>query len=156
MCNPSNQRFCHYVMISVILTGDLCILTETWLKPETSSRFVNFPGYSLTRADRSDGRGYGGVAVLCRSGFRVKRLQSVCSCGTCKLETLWLSVSDDRGRRFSLCAVYRPPRPNMVHLSADFDCLEAQLQRVLLMSARPHSYHRGLELRFAWSRLELR
>ena len=55
----------------------------------------------------------------------------------CKLETLWLSVSDTRGRRFSLCAVYRPPRPAIAELTADFDCLESQLQRVLLLSADP-------------------
>ena len=39
---------------------DICVLSETWLKPETHSRYVHFPGYDFTRADRPDGRGYGG------------------------------------------------------------------------------------------------
>ena len=90
------------------LNCDICVLSETWLKPETLSRYVNFPGYSLTRADRRDGRGYGGLAVLSRVGFSVKRLQSVCTCNSCRLETLWMTVSCSRGRKFVLCAVYRP------------------------------------------------
>ena len=64
---------------------DVCVLSETWLKPETPSRYITFPGYTLTRADRPDGRGYGGVAILSRSAFRIKRLQSVCASDRCKL-----------------------------------------------------------------------
>ena len=116
---------------------DLCVLSETWLKPETISRFVNFPGYSLTRADRPDGSGFGGVAVLARTGLRVKRLQSVCSSNTCKLETLWLSVTTRHGRRFMLCALYRPPCHSLAQVTTDLDCLETQIQRVILHSPCP-------------------
>ena len=55
---------------------DICVLSETWLKPETLTRYVNFPGYKLTTADRSDGRGYGGLplAILSRVDFSVNRI----------------------------------------------------------------------------------
>ena len=98
---------------------------------------MQFPGYKLTRADRPDGRGYGGVAVLSRADFNVKRLQSVCTCSICRLETLWMSVTCKRGRKFVLCAVYRPPRHAANHLAADFNCLDVQYQRILLMTSDP-------------------
>ena len=49
---------------------DLLFVTETWLKPSTPSRLLSFPGYRVFRADRPDKSGYGGVAVLCRDGFK--------------------------------------------------------------------------------------
>ena len=116
---------------------DVCVLSETWLKPEISSRYVNFPGYTLTRADRPDGRGYGGVAVLCKSDFKIRKLQSVCASAQCKLETLWVSMTNVHGRRFNVCGLYRPPRHTSAHISADLDCLEIQVQRVLLSSTDP-------------------
>ena len=116
---------------------DLCVLTETWLKPEIPSRYVNFPGYTFLREDRPDGRGYGGVAVLCKTDLKVKRLQSVCLSSECTLETVWLSVTNLRGRRLNVCAVYRPPHRSLAQFSADFDCLEVQVQRVLFSSTDP-------------------
>ena len=74
---------------------DICILSETWLKPKTLSRYVQFPGNSLTRADRPDGRGYGVLAVLSRTGLSVKRLQPVCTCNSFKLETLLAVFTKD-------------------------------------------------------------
>ena len=115
---------------------DLRVLSETWLKPETISRLVSFPGYSLTRADRPDGSGFGGVVVLTRTGLRVKTLQSVCSSNNCKLETLWLSVTTQHGRRF-MCALYRPPCHSLAQVTTDVDCLETQIQRFILHSSCP-------------------
>ena len=40
--------------------NDVMLLSETWLKPSTPSRLITLPGYNLVRADRPDGRGYGG------------------------------------------------------------------------------------------------
>ena len=37
-------------------------LNETWLRPSTRNRLLILPGYRLIRADRPDGRGYGGIA----------------------------------------------------------------------------------------------
>ena len=61
----------------------------------------------------------------------------MCSCNICKIETLWVSIANPRGRRFVLGAVYRPPRHTTDHLSVDFNCLETQLQRILLTSSDP-------------------
>ena len=43
---------------------DLLTLKETWLRPSTPNRLLVVPGYQLLRADRPDGRGNDGVAVL--------------------------------------------------------------------------------------------
>ena len=48
-----------------------------------------------------------------------------------------MSVTGCTGRKFVLCAVYRPPRHSVNHVSADFNCLETQLQRIILTSSDP-------------------
>ena len=89
---------------------DIAVICETWLRPETSSRFVTIPGFSLHRADRPDGSGYGGIAVLLKDHLKVKPLKSVESVeNDGKIETLWLQVFNPHGRRFNLGCVYRPP-----------------------------------------------
>ena len=117
--------------------GDVCVLSETWLKPETPSRYVNFPGYSFTRADRAYGQGFGGVGILTRSGLSFKRLQSVCCSNKCKLETIWLSITTQRRRHFNLCALYRPPCYSITQITADLNCLETQILRIMLTSSAP-------------------
>ena len=89
----------------------------------------------MHRADRPDGRGYGGIAVLLKDHLKVKPLQSVNNVENAgKIETLWLQVSNPQGRRFNLGCVYRPPRHTAATISADIDFLETQVQRVLLSS----------------------
>ena len=61
----------------------------------------------------------------------------MCASDVCKLETAWISVTNLRGRRLNVCAVYRPPHRNPAQISADFECLEAQVQRILLSSTDP-------------------
>ena len=48
-----------------------------------------------------------------------------------------MTVSCSRGRKFVMCAVYRPPRHATNHLAADFNCLDIQLQRILLTTSDP-------------------
>ena len=43
---------------------DIMLLSETWLRPSTPYRLLVIPGYSISRVDRPDGRGYGGVAII--------------------------------------------------------------------------------------------
>ena len=118
------------------LNCDIAVITETWLRPETSSRFVTFPGFSLHRADRPDGSGYGGIAVLIKNNLKVKSLKSVVGAkNDGKIETFWLQVSNPHGRRFNLGCVYRPPRHTVAAISADLDFLETEVQRVLLSSS---------------------
>ena len=115
------------------LNYDFCALTETWLRPATDSRLVTFPGYTLTRADRPGGAGYGGVAILSRECYPVSVIsQPVSECVTCKLESLWLRVKPKSGSQFSIAAVYRPPRRTVAAIEADISELEQQYQRVLL------------------------
>ena len=117
---------------------DLYVLTETWLRPTTPTRLVTFPGYTLHRADRPDGSGFGGVAILCGGGYSGSVIpQPESECATCQLESLWLRVRPATGAPFTLAAVYRPPRRTAAALQADFTELETQYQRVLLQYPGP-------------------
>ena len=70
--------------------ADLIMLSETWLKPRVPNRLVTFPGYQLIRADRVDGRGFGGMAILARDGFQLKtKAKPETNNPTTKLETVW-------------------------------------------------------------------
>ena len=117
---------------------DIVILSETWLKPRVPNRLVTFPGYQLIRADRADGRGFGGVLILARDGFQLKKLPKPESENTtAKLETVWARVNIGRDRGIAICAAYRPPSPAGAQLTADLEQLESELQTVL-------AEHRGL------------
>ena len=48
-----------------------------------------------------------------------------------------MPVTCKRGRKFVLCAVYRPPRHAANHLEAHFNCFNVQYQRILLMISDP-------------------
>ena len=112
---------------------DLMALNETWLRPSTPNRLLVLPGYRLFRADRPDGRGYGGVALVARDSISASPLRvPVVPNPNSRLETLWVMVRPDRRRRFVLGTVYRPPRRGVADLEADFSDLEAQYQRVCL------------------------
>ena len=126
--------------LSTLLHGhnyDLMCLTETWLRPTTPNRLVMLPGYQLLRADRSDGRGYGGVALAARDGVSVSPIKMPTdACPGSRLETLWTLVKPDSRRQFVLCTVYRPPRHTVADRSADFTDLQAQLQHVIVSNPR--------------------
>ena len=48
---------------------DVMLLSETWPRPTTPKRLLVIPGYSVSRVDRPDGRGYGGVAIPPKTGI---------------------------------------------------------------------------------------
>ena len=81
------------------------------------------------------------LSSLRGSDFKIKRLQSVCASEQCKLETLWLSVTGVRGRRFNVCAVYRPPCNSSVQVSTDLNCPGDSDSTSFTKFDRP-SYHR--------------
>ena len=111
--------------------ADIIVLSETWLKPRVPSRLVTFPGYQLIRADRADGRGFGGAAILACECFRFKALpMPEPDNTTTKLEIGWARVAVGRDRG----AAYRPQSLVGAKLTADLGQLESELQAV----AREH------------------
>lgn len=54
---------------------DICVVSETHLKPEMPDAFVNTPGYSIFRRDGNwsglDSRCKGGMAIFARSNLDV-------------------------------------------------------------------------------------
>ena len=83
---------------------DVLCLSETWLTEELDSSMLVFPGYAITRRDRS-GRSGGGVAIIHSSSLTVEPL-NVPGAGS-SLESLWLQLT---GRRqIVIGAIYRPP-----------------------------------------------
>ena len=112
---------------------DVLLLSETWLRPTTPNRLLVIPGYSLNRADRPDGRGYGGVAIATKTGIVTTAIQFPSSeRGGSLLESKWALLKLEQGRQLIVCSLYRPPRHSENALCADFADLEAQLQRVLI------------------------
>ncbi|XP_043209363.1 interference hedgehog-like [Amphibalanus amphitrite] len=109
------------------------LLSETWLRPSTPKRLLVIPGYSLSRVDRPDGSGYGGVAIITKNSLRSTTLKIPGSgCSESKLESQWALLKLDQGRQLIICSLYRPPRHSEAALLADFTDLEAQLQRILI------------------------
>ena len=108
------------------------MLQETWLSPRLSSRLLVFPGYTVTRADRPDGRGYGGVAILSRSGIQLTVLKTPGpSDQHCKLESLWCHIKWDR-HQLVLASLYRPPRRSQAALDSDLEELDKQFKFSLM------------------------
>ena len=54
---------------------DICVVSETHLKPEMPDAIVNIPGYNIFRRDRDwsglDSRCKGGIAIFARSNLNV-------------------------------------------------------------------------------------
>ena len=107
------------------------------MKRTTASRLVPIPGYQLTRRDRPDGKGYGGVAIATRQPLEVTTVEppDPPTAGS-KLETLWVLVRAG-SVRVMVCAVYRPPIQTQARVTADLAELEQQLQHVLARHSGP-------------------
>ena len=110
---------------------DLLCVSETWLTPETLSRFLVFPGYTVVRRDRAKSthgrqvRG-GGVAVIHRNDIQCQVLQTP---ETRLLEILWLSVTWRGARPAIIGVAYRPPAGSVCQAVEE---LQEQLREVLL------------------------
>ena len=109
------------------------LLSETWLRPSTPNRLLVIRGYFISRVDRPDGRGYGGVAIITKVDITTVALKPPGSqCPDSQLESQWALLKLPRHRNLIVCSVYRPPRYSVTALRADFTDLETQLQRVLI------------------------
>ena len=112
---------------------DILVLNETWLKPGMTNRFITVPGYQVVRADRPDGSGYGGVALVVRDCISVKPVTVPDRHNQrSRLETLWARVQCGASGGVLFCAAYRPPHTSAQQDDDDIDELDHQLQHMLV------------------------
>ena len=112
---------------------DVLLLSETWLRPSTPNRLLVIPGYAISRADRPDGRGYGGVAIVTKAGITSMALKLPNSkCPGSLLESQWAQLKLPKNRQLIVGSLYRPPRHSVAALRADFADLETQLQQIFI------------------------
>ena len=112
---------------------DVFLLSETWLRPSTPNRLLVIPGYAISRADRPDGRGYGGVAIVTKAGITSMTLKLPNSkCPGSLLESQWAQLKLPKNRQLIVGSLYRPPRHSVAALRADFADLETQLQQIFI------------------------
>ena len=89
---------------------DICVVSETHLKPEMQDAIVNIPGYNIFRRDRDwsglDSRCKGAIAIFARSSL------NVIGCYRSELyEFLCLTFKLPSGHLLLVCGVYHPPQP---------------------------------------------
>ena len=85
---------------------EVIIITETWLTPDVTDNEVNFPSYTVHRADRL-GRKGGGVAIYLKKCLALRNTEALAhESGTCELLRCRLKCI---GQDIDLIAVYRSP-----------------------------------------------
>ena len=92
---------------------DICIVSETWLNRSVSLHLVFPDGYTILRKDRGNQRIGGGVAIICRDDWKIKRLELEND-----FECLWSEVFTTSSKYF-IASLYHPPYP----VYADSDLL---------------------------------
>lgn len=86
---------------------DICVVSETHLKPEIPDAIVNIPGYIIFRRDRS----WSGLDSRCKGIFARSNLD-VIDCYRSELyELLCLTFKLPSGHLPLVCGVYHPPQP---------------------------------------------
>ena len=88
---------------------DICVVSETHLKPEIPDSVVAISNYTIYRRDRNwfgnDKRSKGGVAIYARSNIKVTGIIR-----SEKFESLCLHIDLPSGHKMLMCGVYHPPR----------------------------------------------
>ena len=110
----------------IINNVDTCIIWETWLTEKIQSSLICPNGYVIVREDRGRSCHGGGVAVLCRSDWKVNILvlQNRFECLWCKIQT--------KNSKFYVGAIYYPPDPQ--YLESEFlDNISANCEQILLI-----------------------
>ena len=108
---------------------DILCISETLLRTDVSDRVLVFPGYCISRCDRSapapnqNAQRGGGVAILTREDLRVTKLEMGGADAT--VESLWLSVTGAGRRPVVVGAVYRPPAAS---ISRGLELIEQQFR----------------------------
>ena len=125
---------------------DICVVSETHLKPAMPDAFVNIPGYSIFRRDGNwsalDSRCKGGIAIFARSNL------DVIDCYRSDLyELLCLTFKLPSGHLLLVCGVYHPPQPTyrpsdflqyLVHLVDN--ALDQHLRLTIVLGAKPTNW----------------
>ena len=99
---------------------DLCIITETWLKP--SEEFLNEkelcpPGYNIISNPRKGYKAGGGSAILHNECLKVRVNQDY-NFDSCECFEYGIQLAENEG--LNLCAIYRPLDSNMGMFIQDF------------------------------------
>ena len=81
------------------------MVSETWLNSRVSSHLVCPVGYTILRKDRGNQRTGGGVALICRNDWKIKRLEFEND-----FECLWSEVFTTNSKYF-IASLYHPPDP---------------------------------------------
>ncbi|CAM1317921.1 Uncharacterised protein at_DN2442, partial [Pycnogonum litorale] len=112
---------------------DIMCFAETNLKPHTPSTFCSLSGYTTHRRDRKIGRkkSGGGVMIFAKDYMSVQLLNISSDNDESNVESLWLSAKVDNRRAFVICCIYRPPTTLSRQINADYDDIEAQLQKII-------------------------
>ena len=88
---------------------DVCVVSETHLKPAMPDAVINIPNYTIFRRDRDwsglDMRNKGGVAIYTRNNLSV--IGIYCSD---LYELLCLTLRLPTGHRMLICGLYHPPK----------------------------------------------
>lgn len=98
-------------------TGDIVILSESWLHSNVSDSLLHVDGYKCLRLDRqAEGacgrtkRG-GGICVYLKDTLPHEILPTLCTSNS-DLELLTLSIMQENQKRLNILSLYRPPAGN--------------------------------------------
>lgn len=120
----AQSLFCHIDELRLNFDStafDIICISETWLKPYTSTRSVELTGYNLYRNDRLYKRG-GGVGIYVKSHMPVSVLHQSDTSVPGRPEYLFLDVNVN-GTHILVSVCYRPPHvgflANFEHILLD-------------------------------------
>ena len=90
---------------SGLIKHRLIIVSETWSNSRVSLNLVCTDGYTILRKDRGNQRTGGGVALICRDDWKIKRLEFEND-----FECLWSEVFTTNSKYF-IASLYHLPDP---------------------------------------------
>ena len=86
---------------------DVLCLTETWLKDNIDSNFIQIDGYELFRKDRH-GKRRGGVGIYIKTEYTTRLLNDKICTGD-EIDAFWINVQVRKNKSFIVGSIYRPP-----------------------------------------------
>lgn len=126
--NSTNQKGCCLLAHDLTnLNIDVCLVTETHLRPSIPNSYVTIPGFNVTRRDRTmcncrrsecslPHKG-GGVLIYSRSSYDCQLIDCADSC-----ESLWVKLSPPNSdSQLFVNVSYHPPNANSCALSDFFN-----------------------------------